>query len=440
MERKVYPLPMKTADVAVETEVLIVGGGPAGCAAALAAARNGARTVLLEGTMSLGGMSTNGMVPTWCPFSDREKIIYRGIAEEIFTASREALEFETESLYDWVPIDPEALKRIYDEKLHEAGVEVRFGTFVCAADVSDGRIRALFAADKAGLHAYVSSVYIDCTGDGDAAFYAGAKCVEGDGNGHVQAASLCFALSGVKEEHYRRHSLHGSQPESPVHAACADEAFPDISDSHLCSAPVKKGTVGFNAGHLWDVHTSDVKGLSDAMRDGRRKAYEYLCALKKYDAAAFGEASLAETASLCGIRESRRVRGDYVLTAEDYLARRSFPDEIGRNCYYLDIHMTAAERQATGITPSRYAKGESHGIPYRCLVPQGLKNLLTAGRCISTDRAVNGSTRVMPVCLVTGEAAGTAAAMAVKKEDIDLHSLDVVALRRTLKENGCYFL
>ena len=128
-----------------------------------------------------------------------------------------------------------------------------------------------------------------------------------------------------------------------------------------------------------------------------------------------------------------------MLTKEDYLERRSFDDEIGRNSYYLDIHMSPEEKKTSSHQSHRYGKGESHGIPYRCLTPKGISNLLVAGRCISTDRAVYGSTRVMPVCLVTGQAAGTAAAMAASQGK-DVHLIDVQALRTLLKENGAYFL
>ena len=138
-----------------------------------------------------------------------------------------------------------------------------------------------------------------------------------------------------------------------------------------------------------------------------------------------------------GIRESRRIVGDYVLAREDYVARRSFPDEISRNCYYLDIHDTHADGTVRH-DPVRYGRGESHGIPYRCLVPRGLSDVLVAGRCISTDREVQGSTRVMPNCLCTGEAAGLAAAMAARLPVPDVRAIDVAALREDLRAHGAY--
>ena len=131
-----------------------------------------------------------------------------------------------------------------------------------------------------------------------------------------------------------------------------------------------------------------------------------------------------------GIRESRRIRCDYTFTVDDWLARREFEDNIGRNCYYIDVHKKG------GKSYPRYKKGESHGIPYRCLTPVGLKNVLVAGRCISTDQAALGSLRVMPPAMVTGEAAGLAAALSARQARPDVHSVDVAQLRRRLVEEG----
>ncbi|MNC34678.1 FAD dependent oxidoreductase [compost metagenome] len=147
------------------------------------------------------------------------------------------------------------------------------------------------------------------------------------------------------------------------------------------------------------------------------------------------------TGTLIGTRESRRIIGDYVLTAEDYIERKSFGDEICRNSYFLDIHGTKAEQQSgTGSSMSitLYGPGESHGIPYRCLTPRGLRNVLVAGRSISCDRRVLGSVRVMPVCLAMGEAAGIAAVLAAGHSESDVHAVDVAVLRERLKEEGAY--
>lgn len=165
---------------------------------------------------------------------------------------------------------------------------------------------------------------------------------------------------------------------------------------------------------------------------GRKVAAEYLRMLKDYQPQVYGNAFIVKTASLLGIRESRRIEGDYVFTIQDWLDRKSFDDEIGRNCYFVDIHIK-------GYEAKHYGRGESHGIPYRILTPKGIKNLLTAGRCISTDEEALGSLRVMPPSLVTGEAAGLAAALAIKQSKNDVHNIDVDFLRKRLREEGQYF-
>ncbi len=146
-----------------------------------------------------------------------------------------------------------------------------------------------------------------------------------------------------------------------------------------------------------------------------------------------------------GIRDSRRIIGEYKLTLTDYMERRSFPDEIGRNCYFLDVHHSAEEKESILKGEKNgeegwaaYADGESHGIPYRSLIPRNIRNLLVAGKTISCEHIMQGSVRVMPVCLVSGQAAGTAARLAAMQEDMDVREIDINDLRGILKRNGAF--
>ena len=181
------------------------------------------------------------------------------------------------------------------------------------------------------------------------------------------------------------------------------------------------------------------------MMRGRRIAKQYRDALTTYFPEAFGNAYLVATAPVMGVRESRRIVGDYKLTVEDYVTKADFPDEICRNSYYLDVHYTLEEAKLAAVgkidgekRDARYGPGESHGIPYRALLPQGVKNVIVAGRSISCDKRIQGSVRVMPVCLTMGEAAGVAAAFAANANG-DVHAVDTDKLRETLRENGAYF-
>jgi hypothetical protein len=438
-----YHLKPRNVRLAGSWDVIVAGGGPAGCTAAIAAAREGARTLLVEATGALGGMGTSGLVPAWCPFTDGERVIYAGLAEKVFRASKAATYKDKPDQLAWVPIDPEALKRIYDDLVLAAGVEILLFTQVCSVERdAGGTVNALLLANKHGLSAVQGAVYVDCTGDGDVAAWAGASF---EVAAEIQPASLCFTMSGVDEEAYRAAGgLSGHNRQSPIYRILDSGKYPGIPDNHLCNNLQGPGTVGFNAGHLW-IDSTDPKQLTGAMIGGRKIACAIREALAEFVPGPFAQAHLAATGALLGVRESRRITGDYVLNIEDYKSRRSFADEVLRNCYFIDIHTTKEER---AIDPRRaqdehekrwvrMGKGESHGVPYRCLTPKGLTNLLVAGRCISTDHWVQSSTRVMPVCLAMGEAAGIAAAMAAAGS-ADVHAVNTDELRGRLKGHGAY--
>lgn len=430
-------------------DVIVVGGGPSGCTAAAAAARQGARTLVIEGMGALGGMGTSALVPAWCPFSDKQQIIYRGLAERIFHASKKSTPHVPKEQLDWVPISPEHLKRIYDDIVLEHGAKILFHTTLAAVEMrADGEVDALIAANKAGLSALRAKVYIDCTGDADLCFMAGAETVKGDGTGGaLMPATHCFILTNVDEFAYRHgENLHAANKNSPIYAIRASGRHPLIPDTHLCSNLVGPRTVGFNAGHVYDFDNTDPWSISRGLTQGRRLAQAYRDALAEFAPAAFGNAYLALTGSMMGVRETRRVTGDYVLTFDDYMRRCSFPDDICRNSYYIDVHKKVDEaaksferlEEADKKNSFRYGPGESHGIPYRCLTPKGLRNVLMAGRCISTEQIVQGSVRVMPTCLAMGEAAGLAAALASSAAVPDVHAVDTARLRTLLRHHGAY--
>lgn len=423
----------RSVPFAGEYDVIIAGGGPAGCSAAIAAARLGAKVLLLESTGMLGGMGTAGLVPAWCPFTDRVQPVYRGIAWEVFERSWTPVTHPDPDRHDWVPIDPEQLKLVYDGLVVAAGVEIRFCTSLAAVEMQDARhVGAIVTSGKDGLLAWKARFYIDCTGDGDLAAWAGADFELPDA---FQPATFCFNLSNVNEAAYLAGpTLHNGNPDSPIHRIVSGGRYPLLDDPHFCQSLIRHNTVGFNAGHLPGVDPTSSASLSAALLRGRRMARAYRDALKQELPERFGNAELDTTAVLPGIREGRRIRGEYTFTVDDYLARRSFEDEIGRNCYYIDVHGCADIRKFP-----RYQAGESHGIPYRCLVPGSLDNVLTAGRCISSDRRSNGSLRVMPVCLVTGQAAGTAAALLAETPGFPARQLDIAKLRSQLRADGAWF-
>lgn len=445
---KKYTIPFNLIPLDDSWDVIVAGGGPAGCTAAASAAREGARTLLVEATGCLGGMGTSGLVPAWCPFTDQERIIYSGMAEKVLRQTMAGMPHVNKNWFDWVPIDAERLKRVYDDLMLEHGVHVLFDTFVAAVGKQGAdRIDAVITASKSGLRALKAGIYVDCTGDADLAAWAGAKFEKGDEEGDLQPATLCFVLSNVDMYGYQHCGRLRTWDGTPqvMDAILASGKYPLIPDLHACNNIVGPGTVGFNAGHLWSVDNTDPTTVSEALMKGRKIASAFRDALAEFSPKAYANAFLVNTGSLMGIRETRRIIGDYCLTLRDFIERRTFKDEICRNCYYIDVHHKKSEvassnkKQAGGKAPKsiRMNKGESHGIPYRCLTPRGLANVLVAGRSISTDRAVQGSTRVMPVCLAMGEAAGMAAAMAAKRGG-DTRKINVATLRKRLKKEGAY--
>lgn len=432
-------------------DVIVVGGGPAGCAAAISAAREGAKTLLIEGMGCLGGMGTSGLVPAWTPFSDGEKMVYRGIAEKVFNESKKGVPHEPKEKLDWVAINPEWLKLVYDRMLAESKVEVLFFTHLASVQMKNEKeVDAIIVSNKSGLTAYRAKVYIDCTGDGDLATWAGASYTKGNAKGIAMPATHCFEIVNLNvnssnEEAF--YSLYGGNKNSPIWEIVASKKYPLIKDAHLCINYIGPNAVGLNAGHLFEVDSTNPQSLSAAMIHGRELVYQFVAGLKEFRPDIFRDAFLINTGQLMGIRESRIIEGDYKLTLKDWIARASFPDEIGRNNYFIDIHNSVEEidkvlKEKNFETnlgrPEPYKKGESHGIPYRCLTPKGLKNVLVAGRCISTEQVVQGSVRVQSACLVTGEAAGMAAVHALQNHKNNVHLIDVEYLRTRLKEEGQY--
>lgn len=431
----------------------MVGGGPAGCAAAIAAAREGARTLLIEQYGFLGGMGTAALVPAWCPFSDRQKCIIRGIGFEILEEMKAHMPHVPREALDWVPIDPERLKQIYERRVIAAGGRVLFLTHfvdVLISNESTGErtIESVLLHNKSGLQRVRARVVIDCTGDADVAVAAGAPFQKGGPDtGELQPCTMCFVLAGVDNARLQPWLWADNGRNlllKPSIAAAKAAGDLNILEEAANVAYQSPSTIGLNFSHVFDVDGTDAALLSRAMIEGRELIRHLTDFIRKY-LPGCENAFLVTSGVQIGVRETRRITGDYVLTLDDYLARRSFDDEIARNAYYIDIHLSRREWERNlGRTIDwetkihQYQPGESHGIPYRCLLPRRIRNLLVAGRCISTDRAVQGSTRVMPNCLAMGEAAGCAGAWAAARHAGSVRGVDVAALRDRLRAVGAW--
>ncbi len=439
----------RTIPLNKDYDIIIIGGGPSGSAAAIAAGREGSKVLLIEAMGCLGGMGTSGLVPSWTPFSDGVQFVYQGIAEKVFNESLKGVPHVPKDKTDWVPINPEWLKLVYDRMVKGSGTEILFFSRLASINLKgNGDVDAIIVSNKSGLTAYQAKVYVDCTGDGDLAAWAGASCKKGNATGMTMQATHCFNIANINPFNLELfNSLHGANPKSPAREIVNSGKYPLIKDTHLVINLIGPNTAGLNAGHLSDVDGTDPVCISRAMLNGREISFQYLEALKEFRPEIFAGSFRVNTAQLLGVRESRIVEGDYILSFKDYIARASFSDEIGRNNYYIDIHSSKEMLESIyGINvfntddpePFKYENGESHGIPYRCLTPKGIKNVLVAGRCISTEEIVQGSTRIQAACLVTGEAAGMAAVHACRNHKNDVHEVDVDFLRKRLKEEGQY--
>ncbi len=417
----------KTIPIRHAVDVLVAGGGPAGIAASLAAARLGASVLLIEQTGTLGGMGTSGLVPGFCPMGDGKRVIVGGIGREVVDRLRAAgatgPDDRPDRWHGWIPFQVESLKLLYDEMIAEAGVTLRFLTTLVDVATDGRRVKHVVLCGRQGPYAVHAQCFVDATGDGLLSALAGAAYEIGDATGALQPPTLCSIFAGVDWEtfHAFRRKDSGRAVASALERAIADGHFSTPDRHHPGAFRTGRRLAGMNVGHVHGTNGADDAQLTAAMGKGRRIVQENLAFYRKY-IPGFEQAELATTGSLLGVRETRRITADYTLTADDFVARRSFPDQIGRYNYAIDIHPSKPTQAAYNAflkefqQQYRYKAGESYGIPLRSLIVRDLTNVMVAGRCMGTDRKMQGSTRVMPCCFITGQAAGTTAAMAVDKD------------------------
>ena len=431
-------------------DVIVAGGGPAGVSAAMAAARSGAKTLLIEANGSLGGTVTNGSLPAFCPFGNTDEPLIQGIGLEILEALRAETKLPSyyedspeKPLYNWFPVDGEALKRILDDKVLSSGCELLLHAHFVGCETEDGVIRSVTVHTPGGLETFAAKTFIDCTGDGVLSAEAGCEIQLGNEEGLVQSGTLCFKIAPFDTERFIRYAEETGEGGNLLHAcarAIADGAFPEGETKVAGISFPYPGVAVLNFGHIYGIDPLNAASLTRAEVEGRKMLPELLRFLRNYVPGA-ENAVIVSSGPAVGIRESRRVMGDYVLTKEDFFRRADFDDAIAYYCYPIDIHALRPGEQTKEWNElyynRRYQPGEAYGIPYRCLTPKGIKNLLTAGKNISCDPIMLGSVRVVPCCFATGQAAGTAAAMAARS-DISVRSVDPTVLRDSLKRKGCF--
>lgn len=446
-----------------QVDVVVVGGGSAGIAAAIAAARQGAETLLIEAGPDLGGELLSGLPVDGC-LNARGEWVVGGIARELFERCADA-GCCIGPVFDWrlnygVCIDPEMLRIVIAETLSRSKVLLLLYSMAIDVVRENGHLRDVIVQNRSGRTRISATHFVDCSGAADLAHMAGAPTETGDGRGNFQPVSLVFRMGNIDFQRYlefvRDHPDEYLLAESPVididKSACARKVYEQgwpftalsaaghrmaraLEDGRLFPTTAiymwptsrERKEMGFNVTRIPNINATDTEALSGVLA-GLTAQVTQSVAFLKAEIPGFADAWLSHIAPRIGVRETRRILGQYVLTEHDVLEGRKFPDAIARGSHHIDIHGagTAQER-----IPVKH--GNSYDIPYRCLIPRGVDNLFVAGRCLSSTRAANGSTRVMGQCLATGEAAGTAAGMCAKSR-ADSTELPVEALRRQLKQ------
>ncbi|HAV42938.1 TPA: hypothetical protein DCX15_02850 [bacterium] len=390
-----------------DVDTLIIGGGVAGVAAAISSAREGASNLLIERYGFLGGMVTGGLVLRLEGFGDGEKMVVKGIAEEI-VERLDAMGGAKRLGYD-ITVDPELLKILLFRMVEEAGVKLLLHSLVVETLVEDKRVKGVIIENKSGRGALLGKVVIDASGDGDVFARASAEFATGQ-----RGFGIIFRLSGVDHSEVERFRTEKQDEYNTV----IEEVKGLLGFPILGSGEIARGFV------WWSNMTSPKDGLDIfelsqqevLIRENILRAVK----LAKEKIPGFGQAQFVQTASQFGVRETRRLIGRFILTEENIKKGSRFEDAIAHAGY--------------GGTP-----GVGYDIPYGCLVPKEIDGLIVAGRCISSDEFSQNFLRVVANCLATGQGAGTAAALSLK-DGVTPRDVNITKLKTQLKQQGVYLL
>jgi len=414
-----------------EYDVAVLGGGPAGITAAISAARNGARTIIVERYGFLGGMSTAAMVYPWMTFhSAAGEQVIRGIAQEIVErlmargASAGHLRDTIGFVHTLTPYHPEVYKVLACEMLEEAGVEILLHSSAIDVRMDGDRISGIVLYNKSGISQLEAKVYVDATGDGDIAYMAGVPWEKGNDEHKVQPMTMKFRMKGVELDEVKRYMRHN--PAEFYEKSLIDELelipltgvmgfyskwrhadLPIQRDGLLFFCGPHEDEVLVNVSRVSGLDPTDVADLTKAEIEGRKQVL-MLERFFRDHIPGFGNACVTAVGTQIGVRETRRIMGHYVLNGTDVLDGRRFDDVIARSGYPIDIH----NPEGKGVTANFIREGGAYDIPYRSIVPLGCANLVLAGRCISTTHEAQATTRLTPSCMAIGQAAGAAAAIA----------------------------
>ena len=416
-----------------EVDVLVCGGGPAGVGAALRAAREGAKVMIAEMGGCLGGIATAGMMSHWGGTSSSK------IMQEIWVRSR-----EKDLGYSWLDTNqpgnnsiPHDLQMIVlEEMMQEYNVDVLYYTMVCDAIVEDGKIVGVTVQNKSGKGYILAKRVVDATGDGDVAASAGVPFIKGrETDGKMQPCTLMFKIGGVDYER----AVFPPSFETRVHTEkgelqeLGDKLLPFPAGHVLLYRQPEPGTVCVNMTNAIGIDGTDAKSVTKGMQTCRSQIMPIIRFLREY-APGYENCWLMGSASLLGIRETRHFEGLASLSAEEILEARYHDDWVVRKAFFnFDVHnLTGSSLDKTGIQHGWKQQG-TYTIPYGCLLPKNVENLLLSGRNISGSHLAHSNFRIMSVCIALGEAAGAAAAISIR-DNVKLRDVDVQKIQESVGE------
>ena len=438
-------------------DVVVIGGGVSGCMAAFAAARGGASTLIVERYGFLGGSLTNAGVGPMMTFHAGDRQVVTGLPQELVdrlckkNASTGHIEDTTGYASSVTPFDAEELKLILDEMARDCGADVLFHATLTGVKKEGGQISSVTVQTRGGEIEIEGKVFVDATGDAALSFEAGADIRQGrDIDGLCQPMTTNMKVAGVDIERVKEEIRNNPDNFNVRDHSSMDRAsrlsmagfyreFNKAKEEGLISTEredvllfetVNSGEVIVNTTRVIKLDPVDPWDLSRAEYEGRRQASELIRFFRSF-CAGFENSVLISTGAQIGVRESRRVMGDYVLTAEDLLSSKCFEDTVALGGYPIDIHNpTGAKTETTHLKP-----GQFYYIPYKALIASGFENLLVCGRCLSATHEAGAAIRVTPIAMATGQAAGAAAALSAQAR-ISCRALDYKKLEKALLELG----
>lgn len=407
--------------------LVVAGGGLSGVAAAVSAAREGLKVLLVEKSGCLGGAIANNLVypfmPYWTKVDNDKKYLSQGILKEIKERHDEYVDDCKDHEFN-----SEYLKIVLDDMTAEANVDVLFHAVVYDVKTENRKVKSVEITAKAQKITVDADFFIDATGDGELFFLAGCDYQLGrESDNLCQPMTTCFRMSGVDldlftEERPRLQQLYKEKQ--------AKGEIKNPRENILVFFGVGEDVLHFNSTRVVMLDPTNPFDVSKAEVIARKQIHELISFLKE-NSNAFEESALISVAINIGVRESRKLRGVHILTGDELINCTRFEDSIALGNYDIDIHSPTG----TGTSHRYFAEGEYYTIPYRSLLPKEYDNLLVAGRCISATHEAQASVRIMPICCCLGEAAGMAVAIA-HKTSTDVHSVDVALLQQKLKNNG----